>query len=182
MHAYCINNPVMYVDTNGEFAWLAALTGITPAGWVAIAIVAVVAGIMLTTGVMEIAKEIETTSSSKNKDNYYVYTLINEYEEVFYVGITKDPDRRLKEHKNRFGEFIRMDKLHAMSESQARVIETGLILQHGTDKIIDVSPYSDMRLPYNLRKSISNRRYPGSLIINKLDSELKLWWEKLGGK
>ncbi len=170
-------NPVMFTDPTGNIAIADDLVV-----WGIIFIIAIIASVAIKPAVVEIAEAIETAHSARNKDNYYVYTLLDEHNNVFYVGITKNPKTRLRDHKNRFGQFIKMNYSSAMSESQARVLETGLILSHGLDNIIDVSPFSDKMLPYNLRKSVSNRRYPGSLILNKIDSELRLLWEKLGGR
>ena len=169
--------PGMYTEPTGNIAIADDIVI-----WGIIFIVTIIASALITPAVIEIADAIETAHSARNKNNYYVYTLFDEYNNVFYVGITKNPSERLKKHKQKFGQHIHMETSQAMNEAQARVMETGLIIEHGLDRIIDVSPNSDKLLPYNLRKSISNRRYPGSLIINKIDSELKLLWEKLGGR
>ncbi|GAP16062.1 protein containg RHS repeat-associated core domain [Longilinea arvoryzae] len=49
-YAYSLNNPIRYVDPTGHFAILAALALISPAGWVAIGAVAVVAVVYYASG------------------------------------------------------------------------------------------------------------------------------------
>jgi hypothetical protein len=84
--------------------------------------------------------------------------------ELFYVGISNDVERRMGEHM-RNPEFLiqyggRYDvPFSNISQAQARVIETGIILGH--DGLT------------NIRYSIGEKRYPQrSLIWNKIKYDI----------
>mgnify|MGYP001767280242 CR=1 FL=1 len=53
MYMYSNNNPIMYVDTTGEWAIFAALASIGPVGWIAIAIVVVIAVAYVSTDLLD---------------------------------------------------------------------------------------------------------------------------------
>ena len=83
--------------------------------------------------------------------------------ELFYVGISNDVERRMGEHM-RNPEFAKRYEskivpFSSISQAQARVIETGIILGH--DGLT------------NIRYSIGEKRYPQrSLIWNKIKYDI----------
>ncbi|MBU1094412.1 MAG: GIY-YIG nuclease family protein [Firmicutes bacterium] len=130
---------------------------------------------------LEIEEATKTNHTERNKNNYYVYTL-TDAEGVFYVGITNDPNRRLKEHKATFGPDILMQSTGPMNLAQARIREIGLIAAYGTKDLYKLGKFlvGGNKIIGNQIYSISNRRYPTSIIIHACESEVLLWMEKLG--
>ncbi|MBU1093799.1 MAG: GIY-YIG nuclease family protein [Firmicutes bacterium] len=137
--------------------------------------------LLITAGLIMIADITETNYSKVNKNNYYVYTL-SDGEGVFYVGITKNLERRKAQHEATFGPGFDMLSTGPMNLAQARVMETSLIVSYGTREIYQMGEtlFGGSKIMGNQILSISNRRYPTSLLIHKLESDALLWMERLG--
>lgn len=160
--------PLIYRDPNGDTPELAIfllkLAGISsvadgplPVGD-AIAIL-----LLVTAAVILIAAETETTYTKQHQDDYSVYMCYNEQGELFYVGISNNVERRIREHM-RNPDFAKQYRSKStpftnISQAQARVIETGIILG-----------YEGLT---NMRYSIGEKRYPQrSLIWNKIKYDI----------
>jgi hypothetical protein len=168
MYAYCGNNPVMYVDPSGNMPELvmflvklaggsALLDGPLPVGD-AIAIL-----LLATAAVIMIANATETARTRKHQDDYSVYMCYDKQGELFYVGISNNVERRIGEHMRNPDFAQQYGGKHILfsniSQAQARVIETGIILGH--DGLS------------NVRYSIGEKRYPQrSLIWNKIKYDI----------
>jgi hypothetical protein len=119
--------------------------------------------ILTIAAVIIIAKATETAHTRKHQDDYSVYMCYDKQGELFYVGISNNVERRMGEHM-RNPEFARQFggksvPFSNISQAQARVIETGIIL--GYDGLS------------NVRYSIGEKRYPQrSLIWNKIKYDI----------
>jgi hypothetical protein len=117
----------------------------------------------LSEAIITIAVATATDFTKKYQSGYYVYQLKDAYENVFYVGITKNLNDRKAAHIKTYGPGIRIDIVAVdVSLAQARVIETGLIALYTFDKLD------------NRRLSISNHRYVTSILLGKIESDLLL--------
>ncbi|MBQ6840578.1 MAG: hypothetical protein IJO63_00475 [Bacilli bacterium] len=165
---YCNNNPISHKDSNGNFAfsalagaaigWLAKET-VKKAAYHAIGITAnLILGAMLVDEVKEYASSSNKTDNSNKKNKkkkdakeetgeYSVYVLADRRNVVQYVGISKDPKRRSKEHgKDPQKVGLKMHiVLSNKSYFEARALEETIIVKHemitkGLNKIHSVSP------------------------------------------
>ena len=168
MHISNYITPVMYTDITGYSPELIAfflklasgsalLDGPLPVGD-AVALLLIAAAV-----VIAIADVTETQHTKKHQNDYSVYMCYDKQGELFYVGISNDVERRMGEHM-RNPEFAKRYEskivpFSSISQAQARVIETGIILGH--DGLT------------NIRYSIGEKRYPQrSLIWNKIKYDI----------
>ncbi|MDR1697966.1 MAG: DNRLRE domain-containing protein [Erysipelotrichaceae bacterium] len=170
IYAYCQNNPVSYCDPSGRegVAVAAATAAMKVVFYLILAVIAYycAAGIANQTqaienainGFMEFARKAfdevakatsigVTKAKEKIGRKWYVYKIVDKRSgHVLYVGMTKDIDRRLNEHKrtDRFINYgvdkIRMDpinKNNPMNYLEARGVEELLILEYKIENLLN---------------------------------------------
>ena len=99
VYSYCENNPINMVDSSGTFAIAISIT----IGGLVQALVTTAVIILATVAVAYIAAQIQSYVESKPKiepKNQSVYVLRDNKGDVRYVGRSKDPTRREKQHQN----------------------------------------------------------------------------------
>jgi len=111
-----------------------------------------------------IALATATAYTERFQSCYMVYALSNE-KGIFYVGITRNYEARMKAHKQTYGSFTPQILISGISLVEARVYETSLILSLGGSTLV------------NDRLSISNIRYNSELIKNSQESDILLLLE-----
>lgn len=115
LFAYCGNDPVNYVDQTGHHDeallltwsssmwWLCGVDGIIPVGDIIYGLgvlVFALYAIWSTARIAECVEEIISEQNQKHPGEYTVYALVDDQENVKYVGRTKNLDQRLEQHKN----------------------------------------------------------------------------------
>ena len=131
LYAYCGNNPVMYVDSTGEFFISIALISSLVIGVAKILIAAAVAYAVVKT-VEVIANAVENAENEQKKDSWTVYALKDSAGVVQYVGRIKNPVARKRWHtlmKPGLA-FKRLDE--NLTYAEARGLEQMYMIQYDT--------------------------------------------------
>ena len=130
-YTYTNNNPVMGVDPDGHFVWLAINAGFAiKDGYKAYKSGASIAGVAgaaaigaLGLGKLKLAK-------------HTVYVLRDSKDVIRYVGRTTNKDAREKAHKKKFKDLTFDEQASGLSYAQARGLEHRLYLKNGGKKIL----------------------------------------------
>ena len=142
LFAYCLNNPINNVDSDGHLALtLSSIFGNlwNPVGWiaavavVAVVVIAVVVADKVADVVTDVVENVENITNTKDQS---VYTLTDpDDNKVKYVGRTNNPTRREKEHKKNPAKAKYKMKIVAtgLNKPEAKIMEQTLISAYTLD-------------------------------------------------
>lgn len=121
--------------------------------------------------IVSIAESTSTNYTNRYKSKYIVYLLVDAGGTAFYVGITRNWNKRKTVHAKTYDAiypgFQGIFVVENVSLAQARVIETGLIATFlAKDYFL-----------HNVMLSVSNKRYSTRFIASAIESEFYLLWE-----
>ncbi len=174
LYNYVDNNPIAYIDDDGNFPFAIPLAeyvlglGILLSGYYTV----LRYGPGLAKGAIGVVQDISSTidntnlgkkdDKKKKRENKDVYVLVDNANIVQYVGISNDPDIRLRGHQNnRYRKPLTMHVVYRdLSKIDARMEEEKLILQCKTldrgnrarNLIHSISPSSDLYKEFLIKK------------------------------
>lgn len=187
-YAYCINNPVNMIDELGNsgfgiavgFLFYNPIVAVVGIAVVVVTVAVVTVGIV---GISKVSEKINDVIKEEMEHNQTVYKLVDENDNVQYVGRTKNPIARENQHKN--------DPKKA--ELEFKIIETGLtgpeargleqisILKYATkkefgglNKINGISPKNPRLIEYMIAGGKVAITYFG----NTIEDEILYWIEE----
>ena len=144
LYSYCSNNPIIFVDSSGNFVIIATAATTYALYFLAVTLVALIlCDPVVQESINEMANDVQETIDAiaenindSHPDEYTVYSLLDpETGEVRYVGRTKNYEKRMKQHEkegSKIADLVPGPIIKHLNYSQARGIEQIGIISYNT--------------------------------------------------